>query len=317
MVLPDGLLEILSGPRLAWGPVLTLLFLLGFSPCSQFMPLGSWAELLGRTHKVLCLAALFIDPLADSPAFWFGLAAVQFAWVRTAYFVADNHHYLEGYWCIAMAIALSAADGERWLQLDATLLLGACFALAVIAKVINPEYRDGSFFTHQMLFDPRFLPIAVGAGGITPSDRGAHLAARGRLVRGESLSEALHVSDRVRAAALALTWWTVGIESVLAILFLVPGAPLETLRAGLLCLFAVTTFAMVAVPTFGHILLIMLAVSVDDVTVRAGVLMLACSLSLLSFLPTAIWKRVHAHYSHHGSRAKVDSAAVQHASVSH
>ena len=295
-MLPDALTEIISAPRLAWAPPLTLLFLLGFPPCSQYMPQGSWAELLGRTHTVLCAVGLFIDPWGQTPAFWFSLAGVHFAWLRTAYFVADNHHYLEGYWCLAIAIALSSANGERWIQLDATLMLGLCFALAVVAKVINPEYRNGSFFTHLLLFDPRFLPIAMAPASL---HRIAQLISpRGGAWHEENPS-ARCSTCRIPSltAGRVLTWWTVGIESLLAMSFLVPWATVDAVRAGLLCLFVVSTFAMVAVPTFGHILLIMLAVSVNDVTLRGGGLMLACALSLLSFVPTAVWKRVHVYYT--------------------
>jgi hypothetical protein len=281
------LTQLLSASTLEWIPRLTLLFLLACQPWRVYMPSGTVPNLLGIVTVAMATLGLLLPSLAAAPIFWFTLAAIHLAWVATAYYIADNHHYLQGYWCLAVGIALSVGGsaGERTLERSAELLVGLSFALAVIMKLVSRSYRAGSFFTAALLSDPRFASMAVYLCGADLEQRSRHLVALSRIRAGVSAREDVAVPRGVWRMALWLTWWTIAIEMVVAILFLAPGEPFEVWRVSALVLFAVTTFVFVPVPSFGEILLIMVLASTSDERLRVYVLLLAIGLALLSFVP--------------------------------
>lgn len=100
------------------------------------------------------------------------------------------------------------------------------------------------------------------------------------------MREAAPIPPELRWIAVALTWWTVAIETAIALLFLSPVEGLEAWewsRALSLVVFAVTTF--VAVPSFGEILLVMLLAATGSVALRWYVALLALGLIMMTFLP--------------------------------
>lgn len=281
------LTRLVSESPLSWIPSLTLLLLLTSQPWKQYMPIGTLAHFLGVTGCAMAAVGLLMPQLNQSSTFWFGLACVHFGWLLAAYLVADNHHYLEGYWCIAIAIALQAGGvtGEVGLRRGATWLIGLTFALAVAAKLLSREYRQGSFFAATLLSDIRFIPLAVHCGGLRREDRARHALALARVRGGVSDREQVTVSKRMRGLALLLTWWTIAIEGAVAIAFLDPLVGSDTVRIVCLVMFAITTFVCVPVPAFGQILLVMLLVSIQSPHQRAYVLLLTLAVPVISFAP--------------------------------
>ncbi|HKY20466.1 MAG TPA: hypothetical protein VJM31_04530 [Vicinamibacterales bacterium] len=274
-----------SQSTLAWAPLLTLLLLLAAQPWRAYMPDGTLAELLGQILIVLVVLALLVDGIAGSPWFWFVLTAALLLWISAAYFIADNHHYLIAYWCLAVGLALfGGPEGTRILRQSGALLIGLCFATAVASKLLNARYRDGSFFTWTLLSDPRFVPLATFIGGLKSDVRERHLVAMDRVRSGVSQHEVVVVPRDLRRLAMGLTWWTIGIETLVATVFLSP-VNLELTRVVLLVVFAVTTFVFVAVPVFGQILLLILLACTDDVTIRVYIAVLALGLAVVSFIP--------------------------------
>jgi hypothetical protein len=280
-----------TGPPLIWIPRLTLIFLLWYQPWRQLTAPGSLPELAAIIATLLAAVGLFVDNLAASPWLWFALTASHCGWLACAYFAADNHQYLIGYWLLTISVALIAgADGTEVLARNATLLLGLCFALATASKAVSRRYRDGSFFTRALVLDLRFLPIATWVAGVTEPTRLSHIRARDRVIGARSSEAIAPVSRRLRRCAMALTWWTLAIEAAVAIAFLSPsGTPLssEPLRATSLLLFVITTFVCVPVPAFGQILLIIFLATTTRVDIRIVSLLLLASLTVLSFVPTA------------------------------
>ena len=286
------LVSLLSGPALIWAPKLTLLFFLASRPWGQYGPSGSFAEFLVAANILLVLLGLLLESLALHPVFWFVLCASHFLWIRLAYHEADNHRYLEGYWCVAMALALYIGGdaGERVLELDASLLIGCCFAFAVLWKAINPRYRDGSFFAEILLTDERFIAIAYGVGGLTQEERDAHRRARSRMRSGSSV-EVATVSPRLLSTAIFLTWWTLAIETAIAAAFLIPVSGLEWFRWGTLLTFFVSTYTLVPVAAFGQVLLLMLLVTLSAGEHRVWVLgILLASTVVFQVLSAALRK---------------------------
>ncbi len=272
----DELRAFLGGPAIAWAPRLTALLLIATRPWRQHEPSGSAAYLLGKVYLALLLAALLLNEVASNPLFWFLLTGTHFLWIVSAYEVADNHRYLEGYWCLAIGISLWAggAEASPCLALNARLLIGLCFFFAVLWKASSGGYRNGSFFVERLLFERRFLPLALWVGGLRPKVQIRHLEARRSLSAGRSDLERVPVPTRLRRTGLVLAWWTLGIEVLIAALFLLPLPGLDTWRALSLGFFVVTSYLLVPVPTFGQILLLMASVTLEDVRLRLIVLVL-------------------------------------------
>jgi hypothetical protein len=208
---------------------------------------------------VLAAAGLAVPRALRWPPLWIALAACT-AWrVASAWPLGDNHAYLLAYWCLAAALALtSALDPDRaLLARNARLLIGLAFALAVLWKVLAPDYLDGRFFRVILLVDPRFEGFATLAGGM---DAETLALRRDYLLQhvdvpGGAEGEAPPEPPRFRALARAATHATLAIEAAVALAFLLPAA--GALRDLLLLSFCAVTYAAAPVEAFGMLILAM------------------------------------------------------------
>ncbi|KAB2839714.1 hypothetical protein F9K50_07095 [bacterium] len=292
----DELLGFLSGPPIVWAPRLTALFLIASRPWRQHESSGSLASLFGKLYLAALLGGLLLNDVAMSPWFWLSITSLHFLWIFSAYPTADNHRYLEGYWCMAIGIALwtGGTHGSQDLSLNARLLIGLCFFFATLWKSLSASFRNGSFFVERLLFEKRFLPIALWAGGLSPKVQIQHLEARRKLLIGSSRIEKATVPRRLLRTGQALAWWTIGIESLIAGLFLIPFPDPDLWRVLALGLFVLTTYFLIPVPTFGQILLLMTSVTLEDVRLRIialGLMLLIGPITGLAHLMERIAKR--------------------------
>jgi hypothetical protein len=126
-----------------------------------------------------------------------------------------------------------------------------------------PDYRDGSFFEFTLLADPRLAYFSAAATGLPAKALAENrqlvdLLREGHLLGSEVTSVVLSAAPQVRTMALAMTWWTVAIEGLLAVLFLLPDRPrTAALRNTLLLVFAITTYALAPVRGFGWMLMLL------------------------------------------------------------
>jgi hypothetical protein len=286
MTVAAEMLAFLNSPTLVLGPQLTAVLFLAFPPWRQWEEHGTWTDFIGRVYRLLLIVSLWVDAMVLSPWFWLCIASIHFAWIVKAYAIADNHRYLEGYWCLAIAVALMVGgpDGGRLLARNALLLIGLAFLCATVWKLASHRYRDGSFFTRILITDARFGAIAHLFGGLSAQRRAAHLSAIQRIRSGAATYEQVDVPSSLRRLALTLTWWTVVIEAVIAAAFVAPVDALQVWQLGLLLLFAVTTYVLVPVQTFGNILLLMLVVSADTAATRAVILGTLLGMTVATFL---------------------------------
>lgn len=287
----------LIGPPLEWMPQVMLVFLLCWRPWAAYSPRGSLPALLGIFQMVMVMVGLLAPSLAVAPSLWATIAASQFSWIFLAYHTADNHQYLIGYWCLTVWLALlsGAERGSTMITSNATLLIGLCFFCAVVSKLLTRRYRDGSMFTYLLLMDRRFLWLSTTVAGVSAGVQVAHSAAAARVRAGESAQVVVTSSPRLQTTALALTWWTVGVETLIAALFLTPLAGLEGPRIASFIAFALPTYLLIAVPAFGQILIIMLSATVPDPDLRTYLLIGSVALSLLTILPTYLMRLAQGH----------------------
>lgn len=226
-----------------------------------------------RTPLILmCVTGLVYGRLMQSTGFWFTMATLLGATVYLQWDSVDNHKYLFVYWCLALSCAFSLAPVHRGAALAITsrTLLGLCMALAVIWKLATPNYLDGSFFEYTLLVDGRFTHFAAALTSLPRAALFENQQLEGLLtggyLRGLSMDTVqLTSSPDIRLLALFLTWWTVLIEGLLAVLFLVPGGRrMSLLRNSTLLLFAVSTYPIATVRGFGWMLMLLGMAQCDE-----------------------------------------------------
>ena len=228
---------------------LTLLVLL-------LRPIG--AGWLRPSLLALAAAGLVLPGGLRQPVLWLALALLA-AWrVASGWPLADNHAYLLVYWCLAIALALLAADPERALAWNGRALVGLAFAFAVLWKLLSPDYLDGRFFRVALVEDHRLERVATALGGVEREALLARRAFLGQHVDGPRLAGAASPEPaRLRRLAHAATWLTLGLEGAVALAFLAPLGRGAWLRHGLLLAFCASTYAIAPVVSFGWLLLAM------------------------------------------------------------
>jgi hypothetical protein len=197
--------------------------------------------------------------------FWAPPAVGLGCYIVYAYAVCDNHRYLELYWLLLVTIAVATrVDGV--LALGAWPILAAAWSLAAFWKIQEREFRSGAFFVVRFLTDPRFTHLAILCG-LNPEQQRQYASANRAMVAvapddppASPPRPAFTVSPRVRGGARFLAWWTIALESAVALcLWLPPGDGSFWAKLGMLIFFQLTTYALVPVTTFGMIMLLLLA----------------------------------------------------------
>jgi hypothetical protein len=210
----------------------------------------------------LFLVAGLVHPtLYRERTYWllFSIVFLVAPW-RRPWLDLDNHHWLEAYWVVAIALSRWGRTPDQTLKDIARLLLGLAFAFATLWKLISPEFMSGGFFEFTFLIDHRLSAVASTLG-LQPGDAGS--AGRAALQAWQNsgvIPEAVTVtvSDTMRWLAPVMAWLTVVIEGGVAVAFLLPLAPARRwIRDASLLLFVVATYPLAPVLGFGRLLLAM------------------------------------------------------------
>jgi hypothetical protein len=225
-------------------------------------PTGQWFV---RPAILGAAALLLISPRAlRTPVVWLGIAIAIAIRVADDWPLADNHIYLLAYWALAIALALRTAVPSPTLAGSSRALLGLAFAGAVLWKaVLSPDYLDGRFFRVTLLTDPRFGEASMLIGGLGADQLRANRDALAALPHGAAPLTPAAVTEppRLRLLAAVSTWGMVALESAVALVMLVPRAPI--IRHGLLLTFCLVTYAFAPVAGFGWLLLVMGAAQIE------------------------------------------------------
>lgn len=215
---------------------------------------------------VLSVIGIAFRPVRESPTLWLILAGFLGAEVYFHWYAADNHKFLECYWCAAIFGVTSCGDRDREqaLAFNASLLIGLCLIFALYWKAVSPTYFDqAAFFRFTLLTDPRFEFMTHWLTGVPRevllANRGNEMLLKTAYASGPDLMQVpLFGNSKVYLVAQFLTWWTFLFESLLAIVFLWPrGGRIAGLRNALLLTFGMTTYLVATVREFGWLLMIM------------------------------------------------------------
>jgi hypothetical protein len=235
---------------------------------------------------VLCIAGLAVRPLLLNSSYWLLIAAVNAYANFKNWYVVDNHKFLTTYWCIGMHCSLLARDPKAAISLQGRWLVGLCFVFADFWKIVSPDFLTGTFFKYELIADGRFSWLAKVFAGVPSASRHVNSLRLAELTAWDSSLTSVPILGGPRLALIAqiMTWWTIGIEVLIAAAFLAPWRFLARWRHPLLICFVLTTYAVANVVGFGWLLLVMGIAHCPQEARRTRGMYYACFVFLHAFL---------------------------------
>jgi hypothetical protein len=237
--------------------ILTLLLLLLHGPKDWYV----------RTPLILLsLTGLVVKAARSSPFLWITISMFVLAHDIVVWEAVDNHKWLMAWWCVALGMtALAPSESQlKVVKFNARLLLGLCFTFATIWKVLSVDYLDSAFFKYELLTDSRFSDAAHYAGRVDKDDLRENRKIRDNFRRSyrkdieAAESFTLTSGSLIDPLAIGMTWWTIFIEGLIALVCLWPGDRLIAIvRSTVILVFAATTYLLAPVLGFGWMVIVM------------------------------------------------------------
>ena len=182
---------------------LTALILLLYSP-----PFDTLSDFV---LPIACGFLLIYPQLLNKKLIWLTIAVFFVETNLRFWFQFDNHHYLTTYWCLVCLLAAvkKDAEAEEILAWNGRILIGLCFFLATLWKLMANQYLDGSFLQLTFLLDSRLELAAFLFGGLEPDVLESNREIYAQLINsnpGTALT--LTSSSMLSSFALVLSYWT-------------------------------------------------------------------------------------------------------------
>ena len=206
---------------------------------------------------ILAIIGFILPSLPKRQSFWVIVAILITLKSLSEWSTQDNHRYLFNYWCIALAIAMGHKDPLKMLAMNARIFIGLAFAFAVIWKgFLSPDFRNGDYFHFIYLTDSKFQYFLQIFCQIPAETINNNYGLMHQLAESPTLQVQLQGMDHLHLIAQMTTWWTLLIESTVAIAFLSPTKKwLGPYRDWLLMTFAIVTYFVITISSFGIILM--------------------------------------------------------------
>jgi len=221
-------------------------------------PIGSWE--IRVPVLIASILGLVIPGLLKNPVIWFLLTGFTLSRVIFDWPLSDNHAYLLFIWCFAIFISALKKD-KILLTKNARLMIGLVFLFAFIWKAfLSPDFLDKRFFSVNMIEDPRFSEFTQVTCNISKDDLGyfrdyVKQHVDGNLVFAEVINFNLKCVNKI---AGFLTYYTIVLELLVALLFLIPKKiSISKYRDYFLILFCVSVYSVATVEGFGWLLIAM------------------------------------------------------------
>ena len=249
--LAPAIAELLAQPRHILVLRLTSLLLLLY---------GSSTIILDVPLRIICGLMLIAPGLLTNQVLWVVICGLVW-WVNANDWLwIDNHKILISYWCLVCALAVSSQDPDRVLAWNGRMLIGLTFLFATIWKIIAGEYWNGAFLHYTFLVENRVEAIATFISSLPPDILPQNQLLEEILSRFPQTvkSVTLSSSHRLEVFTLTASYWTLLIEGIVALAFLVDSFSfLFRIRDWLLILFIATTYFLLPVLGFAYILSVM------------------------------------------------------------
>jgi hypothetical protein len=208
-------------------------------------------RIIARTLAVLAFAC---PRFGRSASLWLIVALLNFGFQNISnWALCDNHRWLYTYWYLALAVAMRQQDPLQAIQLNARLLIGLVFLFATAKKLISTEYLTGGTFLFLLYFDGRFddLSRVFADARLNPNEL------QSRMDKLEPVIQ-LPTVPAVELMADFFTWWTLAIEGLISLLFLLrPGTRVQMWGNAVLLIFIASVYPIAPVIGFGSILTIL------------------------------------------------------------
>jgi len=214
---------------------------------------------VGYLSILLGICGLVYRPLRRTAAFWLVVAVVLAGFNYENWWNIDNHKYLINYWALALGVSFLTSEPEKAIAWNGRILIGLAFLLAAVQKVVSGDFFDGTFF-HFLLLEgqPRFQPLTEWVGGLSHDTvQQNYHAIEDMLMRYDSGATVaqLQGTPRILWMAKGMTWWTGGVEVLVAVTFLWPlDRGISKWRDFALLAFLFTTYVVAQVVLFGWVL---------------------------------------------------------------
>ena len=201
------------------------------------------------------IGILFND-VRYSKIFWIIQTICYFLWLIAHWQSVDNHRYLWGYWLISICVALYTKKPTLSIRISSQYLIAGCMLFASIQKLISPDFLSSSFFHFSIITDFRFGFI----GNIIQTDLNAIIMENNNtleLVKANVKAYKLNLGPPIiQIISKYITWYVIFIESLLAILFLIPRKKYYYWQHWVLLMFS-TLYFLLPIKGFAFTLLIM------------------------------------------------------------
>jgi hypothetical protein len=245
------------------------------------------------TSLAVFMAVAFSSKARTSPWLWLGISILWAHRLIFRWYDNEDHIYLAIYWCTSLGLAYAGDDDLKVLAVNARLLIGLTFAFAFFWKVSTPDFRDGALMHYKMLFDYRLRQVVGEDIGRLSAQQTSTNLNRLRSIRalGSDVNEVrLEYPPSFSFVASLMTYWTIAIEGLLAVVFLAPDREMTSrIRNGALMAFSLTTYAIVPVLGFGSLFMTMGLAQCRPNQHRTRLAYMGCQiLLLLSLAPTLI-----------------------------
>lgn len=208
---------------------------------------------------VAAVAGLVWRSLLFTPWLWLATATLIGTGVYVERFTADNHQYLMAYWSLALALAHFSDDPIRLARKNARLLIGFAFLWATGWKIFSADFLNGRFLEFALLTDQRFAGFTAFLTGIPAAaltENRDQLRVLMDVPDGAKL--VLTGASMVHPLAIALAWFTVFSEGLIALTFLAPErAWIHKYRDFTLIAFLLSIYSVATVPGFAYVLIAM------------------------------------------------------------
>ncbi len=176
-----------------------------------------------------------------------------------------NHKHIFAYVTLAVTVSLFLYNKSHGLSLDflksqSQIIIGLCFLFATIGKFLAPEFLSSLFFDFTNTTDPRFFGSTSTIGHVDINLLKENEATFTSFLKSNNPNEnfVLHGADSIKGFSRFLTYWTISIEGLIGISFLIPQKfRLSEYRNLFLVLFILTTYPIATVTGFAIILAFM------------------------------------------------------------
>lgn len=214
--------------------------------------------------RIVGVLALLSPRVLVHPGTWLALLAAM-AWGNAAqWYVIDSHKHLMIYWTGTCALAVASTAPVQVLHHNARFLIALSFTFAMLWKLFDPEFLDGSSLSDCFLTDPRVEGVSAALWDFPRAPLFDNRALLGLASIAPQAGLALQMDGAERRApvAQALAVWTIAIEGAIAVAFWWKESPLGLHVRN--SLFLATTYPVLPGVGFAFVLAVLGSASSSD-----------------------------------------------------